>query len=122
MLSLECEQGRLRKRLKFSKKCAIPGKTCIFWTRALILQARCQLSDGGGGDQYPFFNYLTKNRNVRQTQHDQSVRKGGFDRTPPPVATGHCRVHNAPNGGGVHVPGLVDTRVGVESARGEDSF
>ena len=42
---------------------------------------------GGGVDQYPFFDYLTKNRNVRQTQHDQPVRKGGFDR-PPPLATG----------------------------------
>ena len=37
---------------------------------------------GEGFNQHPFFNYLTKKRNVRQTQHGQSVRKGGFYRTP----------------------------------------
>ena len=42
------------------------------------------LTGGGGFDQCSFFNYLTKIRNVRQTQHGQSVRKGGFDWTPPP--------------------------------------
>ena len=52
------------------------------------------LTARGGVDQYPFFNYLTKNRYVRQTQHGQSVRKGGFDRTPrtfPSDGPGHTK-------------------------------
>ena len=41
-----------------------------------VTSQACRQLSAGGGDQYPFFNYLTKNRNVWQTWHGQSVRKG----------------------------------------------
>ena len=97
-----------------------PGWSRIYspemWTDA---QAHRQLSDRGGGfDQYPFFNYLTKYRNVQQTQHDWSVRKGGSTEHPesplamglmPRIRQSPCtpHYHNAPAGKGGPLPSTI---------------